>query len=369
MLQHFLPEKRVMDRLFVNRMDKNPQYIYSVATVVVVSAVCFALSGFIGYRVVAFILLLSVSLLAVIFDILPVLLAATLSALIWDYFFIPVRFTIHVEATEDKILLVMYFVIALINGALTYKIRQVEKVSRRKEERANSVTLYNTILNSLSHELRTPIATIIAAADNLQFNERLSKENKEQLIFEISKASLRLNQQVENLLNISRLESGHIQPKNDWCDVAELVHDAVKRVEENNPKRKINISINPNMPLCYLDKGMFDQVIYNLANNAAIHTAPQCSIAISASCHADLLEVIIEDNGTGFNDKKTKDVFEKFSRTNNQKTSGSGLGLSIVKGFTEALGGSVSFEKVKFGGAKFTVTIPVKNNSFKLQHE
>ena len=182
----------------INTLSKGKQYLFSLLSVILVSGICFALSGFIGYWVVAFILLLTVSLLAVLFDILPVLLSAALSAFIWDFFFIPQRFTIHVDTTQDTILLIMYFVIALINGVLTYKIRQVEKVAREKEERANSVKLYNTILNSLSHELRTPIATIIGATDNLQTNPNLRDAEKEVLISEISKASLRLNQQVEN---------------------------------------------------------------------------------------------------------------------------------------------------------------------------
>src|SRR3954464_10075955 len=262
--------------------SKDRQYLYSIITVVFVSALCFLFSEFMGYRVAAFILLLTVSLLAMTFDILPVLLAAALSAFIWDYFFIPPRFTIHVDTTEDTILLGMYFLIAMINGVLTYKIRQIEKSVRLKEERANSVKLYNTILNSLSHELRTPIAAIIGAADNLQTNVNLTRESKEQLIAEISKASLRLNQQVENLLNISRLESGHIKPKNDWCDIVELIYEVTNRVEENNPDRKIHINIHPDIPLCNLDKGMLEQVIYNLLNNAAIHTEPGCRIDILA---------------------------------------------------------------------------------------
>jgi len=166
------------------------------------AGICFALSGLVGYRVVAFILLVTVSLLAITFDILPVLLAAALSAFIWNFFFIPPKFTIHVSTTEDTILLIMYFVIAMINAVLTYKIRRVEKISSIKEERANSVKLYNTILNSLSHELRTPLAAIIGATDNLQTNSHLTPKDREQLIAEISKACLRLNQQVENLLNI-----------------------------------------------------------------------------------------------------------------------------------------------------------------------
>ena len=351
-----------MNKLLFNTVGRGGQYIYSFVIIIAVAAICFGLSGLMGYRVVAFILLLTVSLLALIFDILPVLMAATLSAFIWDFFFIPPRYTIHVDTTEDLFLLIMYFIIALINGVLTYKIRHIEKALQLKEERANSVKLYNTILNSLSHELRTPIAAIIAATDNLQSNDRISDGVKNELIDEISRASLRLNQQVENLLNISRLESGHIRPKNDWCDIVELVYDVVKRVEENNPSRKIEISINPDLPLCYIDKGMVDQVIYNLLNNAAIHTSNDCKIEISVANHADLLHINIEDSGKGFNNAESRDVFEKFSRVKSDpdKTN-SGLGLSIVKGFTEAMGGSVELLQSRSPGSKFAIILPAKN--------
>lgn len=354
-----------MEKILLRKISKGRQYLYCISIIVFMSAICFGLSGFMGYRVVALILLVTVSLLAISFDILPVLVSATLSAFIWDFFFIPPRFTIHVDTTEDTILLIMYFIIALINGVLTYRLRQVEKASMLKEEKANSVKLYNTILNSLSHELRTPIAAITGAADNLQSNPNLSEENKEQLVNEISKASLRLNQQVENLLNISRLESGHIQPKADWCDITELIYDTVKRVEENNPQRKIHISIKPGLPLCSTDKGMMEQIIYNLLNNAAIHTEQNCRIDITANCIADLLEIIIEDNGKGFLGIETKDVFHKFSRAKNPANAGSGLGLSIVKGFTEALNGTVELSKPAKAGAKFTILIPVKTSYLK----
>lgn len=317
-----------------------------------------------GYRVAALVLLVTVSLLAMVFDVFPVLFSAVLSALVWDFFFIPPRFTIHVDTTEDTILLVMYFVIALINAVLTYKIRQIEKDARLKDEKANSVKLYNTILNSLSHELRTPIAAIIGATDNLQTNPNLSNESHEQLIGEIAKGAFRLNQQVENLLNISRLESGHIQAKADWCDVEELIYMVVQSVEENNRNRKISISIKPGLPYCSIDKGMLEQVLYNLLNNAAIHTAEQCTISISAVCHADILQIIIEDSGTARIDAEAKDILNKFDRNNKSETAGSGLGLSIVKGFTEALNGNVELERSAMGGAKFVVSLPVKSNRF-----
>src|SRR3954467_7203099 len=118
-----------MNRFRINTFGKKKQYFVSLLSVIIISVLCFGLSGFIVYQVIAFILLLTVSLIAVTFDILPVLLTAAVSAFIWDFFFIPPRFRIHVGTTEDTILLIMYFVIAMINGVLTYKIRQIEKVA------------------------------------------------------------------------------------------------------------------------------------------------------------------------------------------------------------------------------------------------
>jgi two-component system, OmpR family, sensor histidine kinase KdpD len=344
----------------LNKPQMARQYLYGALAVILVAAVCYALSSVIGYRFVAFILLLVVSIVAVLFDILPVLLTASLSAFIWDFFFIPPRFNLHVDTTEDSILLIMYFVIALINGALTYKIRQAEKLTRLKEERANSVQLYNTILDSLSHELRTPVAAIIGATDNLQLNANLSPQNREQLLTEISKAAMRLNQQIENLLNLSRLESGHVAPKKDWVDIGELVHEVVGRVEDNRRNRNIGISVPGNLPLFFTDKGMLDQVLYNLVNNAAVHTPEHTRIDVVISWHADLLEFIIEDNGKGFTNEEMKHVFDKFSRSVRNRKEGSGLGLSIVKGFTEALGGSIELQRSGSNGARFIVVIPVK---------
>src|SRR5215212_9750284 len=154
--------------------------------VLLVSGISFFLSDFIGYKVVAYILLVTLSIIALFCNIIPVILSAALSALIWDFFFIPPRYTFHIDSAEDVFLLVMYFVIALVHAVLMYKIRQIQKIVQEKEERANTLKLYNTLLNSLSHELRTPIATIIGASDNLMSsNSKLSEQNKQSLLSEI----------------------------------------------------------------------------------------------------------------------------------------------------------------------------------------
>ena len=355
-----------MSGFLTRRIGKPQQYLISFLFVLAVSGVCYGIATFLGYRVIAFILLLAVSLIAISFDIGPVLLAAVLSAFTWNFFFIPPRFTFHVGATEDVILFTMYFVIALVNAALTYKIRQVEKASRKKEERENTLKLYDTLLHSLSHELRTPISTIIAATDNLQSgNNNLTQENKGQLVTEIAKASFRLNQQVENLLNMSRLESGFIKPRKDWCDINDLVYSTVKKIEDYKVTQKITINVNPDIPLIRTDKIMLEQIIYNLLNNACLYTKDDSTINISAINHADILQIIIEDNGDGFPEDEIEKVFDKFYRLKHSKTGGTGLGLSIVKGFAEALKGNVNLKNVSTGGSKFTIEIPCEVSHLK----
>lgn len=330
------------------------------------AAACYAFFPALDYKVVAYILLITVSVVAMLFDILPVLTAATLSALVWDYFFIEPYYTFHVNSSEDVMLLLMYFVIVLLHGVLTYQLRKMQKAAIQKEEKESTLRLYNTLLNSLSHEMRTPIAAIIAATDNLQGGGgRLTDRDKYELVGEISKASFRLNQQVENLLNMSRLESGFIQPRKDWCDINELVYDTVKRIEENHISQQIHININPGLPLYKTDKGMLEQVLYNLLINATRYTPEKSVIDIVATHHGDVLELTVADNGPGFPPEEVKNVFDKFYRLKHSKAGGTGLGLSIVKGFTEALGGSVSLENKYPGGAKFVIELAAETSYLK----
>ncbi len=329
--------------------------------IVLVSGFSYSILGFIGYRVVAYILLVTLSILALFFDILPVMISAVLSALIWDFFFIPPRFTFQVGTTEDAFLLTMYFIITMIHAVLTYKIKQAQKETHQKEEKASTLKLYNTLLNSLSHELRTPIATIIGATDNLLMDDnKLSEENKENLLSEISVATLRLNQQVENLLNMSRLESGFIQLKKDWCDINELIYSTVKRLEENLKHHKLTIEIPENLPLCKLDTGLMEQVLYNLINNAIIYTPAGSLILIKAECIDHVCCIVIEDNGPGFPIEEIDKVFDKFYRLKYSKTGGTGLGLSIARGFVEAHNGTIMLENATSGGSLFRINIPTE---------
>jgi len=342
---------------------RTSQYLYSILAVLVVAAIGYSISDWVGYRVAALMLLMTVSLLAMFVGIGPVLTASALSALIWDFFFIPPRYTFHVDTAEDTLLLLMYLVISLVTGVLTFRIRQNEIQQRDKEEKEKAIKLYNTLLNSLSHELRTPIATIVAATDYLQSGPAAeNKQQREDLLNEISTATTRLNQQVENLLNMSRLESGLLQVKKDWCDIQELVHNTMNNLADITANHTITIAINNNLPLFKVDYGLLEQVLRNLVINAVNYTPENTEIFVGAGCEYNSLLLVIADKGRGFPEAELQHVFNKFYRLDNTTTGGTGLGLSIVKGFVEAHGGQVTLENVQGGGARFTIEIPAETN-------
>lgn len=368
-----------MFRQLINS-SKTIQILISTGSVVLLSATCYFLQHHLGYKVVAFILLLCISLLAALFDIIPVLLAATLSALIWNFFFIEPKYTFQISTAEDGFLFAMYFIIASINAVLTNRIRQVEKKAREEEEKARTVKLYNTLLNSLSHELKTPIAAIISASDNLMSPEAsVNKANQEELASNISVAALRLNQQVENLLSMSRIESGFLRPRQDWVDVNELIYEVVHRLEQQLVNHTPVITIADNLPLYKMDYGLMEQVLYNLIYNASLYTPQHTDIIIRArnkaekvyyldpdtEIHSEMkseintLILTIEDQGPGFPPGETERVFEKFYRLEHVKKGGTGLGLSIVKGFVEAHKGKITLENIPHG-ARFTIEIPAE---------
>jgi two-component system sensor histidine kinase KdpD len=178
---------------------------------------------------------------------------------------------------------------------------------------------------------------------------------------------------------MSRLESGFIQPKKDWCDINEMIYAVVNRLEANLKNYDLKIMIEENLPLYKLDYGLIEQVLYNLVYNATIYTPEFSELYIIAKNNSnriyqldpddtmqsriaretDYLTLIIEDRGPGFPEDELEKVFDKFYRLKNSKTGGTGLGLSIVKGFVEAHRGIVILENVPHG-ARFTIEIPTE---------
>jgi two-component system sensor histidine kinase KdpD len=480
-------------------------FVLAVIITAGTALLCTPLANTQSYHVVSFILLFVVSILATFMGTGPVLLASTLSAIFWNFFFIPPQFTFHIEKTEDILIFGLFFIIALVNGVLTTRVRKQEKLVRDREKRTNALfqltkelskasgidevltvaireikanfqvdsffilqngenslndfgrvqkgkklltaeyhvaewvfnhaqkagaftpntmgtdftifplsgtrispgviavklnrdfsgdqkaywdtflvqisnalereflgemaqrvrfldesdRLYKTLFNSISHELRIPVATIMGASDSM-LNAENTENTQQALSNEIFTASLRLNRLIENLLNISRLESGHISARLDWYDINDLVNKVADDLKDEMKPFTLVVDIQDEMPFIKIDFGLMEQVLYNLLLNATQHAPPASEIALFTGYSEGVLVIKVTDKGPGFPENEIKNVFKKFFRVDSNKTGGLGLGLSIAKGFVEAHNGTISVENVEKKGAGFTIQIPTE---------
>ncbi|TDN87932.1 two-component system sensor histidine kinase KdpD [Salegentibacter sp. 24] len=337
------------------------QLLIGIGSVLFISFICYLFINLIGYHVVALILLLLVSILAMFFRILPIVTVAILSALMWNFLFIQPQLTFKINTPEDALLFLMYFVIAVMNAVFTIKIRKVKATTRKRKEKEKTIQLYNTLFNSLSHELKTPIAAIIGSVDTLkESSEKLSNENKRELYNEIEIAGKRLNRQVKNLLNMSRLESDSIHLQQNWFDVNEVVYNVIESNRAECKEHEIIYLPQDDLPLFQFDATLVEQILHNIVHNAIQYTPKGSIIEIEVIPRSEGCVFKISDNGHGFPEENINQVFDKFYRLPNSASGGTGLGLSIAQGFAQAQKGKIDLRNKISGGAEFTVTIPAK---------
>ena len=224
---------------------------------------------------------------------------------------------------------------------------------------ASSELLGRALLNSISHELRTPIAAITGAASGLHTSGTLSLPHQN-LTTEILSASERLNRLVQSLLSAARIQSGQLRPKLEWCDVSDIVEVSLRGVDKMIAGHPVQARLATGLPLVKVDFVLMEQVMANLLLNVAAHTPPATPIEISASSERDWLSLDVADAGPGLPPDDLQRVFELFHRAPNAKAGGTGLGLVIVKGFVEAQGGQVKAANRPTGGAVFNIRLPAK---------
>jgi two-component system sensor histidine kinase KdpD len=475
-----------------------PQYLAAFGAVAAGTLLDLALAPLIGPRSMGLIFLMIIAGLAMFLNRGPVYFAAALSALVWDFLFLPPRQTFFIGSLEDAMMFAMYFVLALAMGHLISRIRAKERVDRRREERATvmymltlelgdastwdeieqatvnnverafnaeaalllpdtggilpqvlpekefsaaswafehgqptgrftdtlpmtdatylplrttgqalavlrlrwrqnspptmeqrgmldgfqrhialvvdrqrlrdakakteilaqSERLSQALLNAVSHELRTPIAAIQTAASGLQ--ENLEPSAQRALTDEIRQATERLNRLVANLLDMARLESGHLRLRLDWCDLSDLVNAALKRVQDDLVNHKVTVNLPSVLPLVRADFRLIEQALVDLLLNAATHTPAGTLVEVGVAAVDQEVVISVADRGPGLPVDAIPRIFDKFYRTPGASAGGTGLGLSIVKGFVEAHGGHVQAANRPAGGAMFTVTLPLE---------
>jgi two-component system sensor histidine kinase KdpD len=338
------------------------EYITAVIGVAALTIACWLLTPLTGYGAISLIFLLGVLLAGMVLDRGPVLLVAALSALSWNFLFIPPLFTLHIAKLEDALTFATYFIIAITVGSLTAQLKAREHLAAQVQLAQESERLRKTLLDCVSHELKTPLAAIGAASQELS---RLAPKIQDpqmlkDLASEIRDGSRRLNRVVDNLLDMNRLESGVIRPKREWCDVRELLESAVDIERESINERDIRLDVPEEIPLALVDHTLIEQAVAKLLANAGSHTPARLPIEIDAEYTNDLLFISVSDRGPGIPIETTERLFEKFYRGDNRKTGGLGLGLSIARGLIEAHGGRLTAENRDGGGARFTIRLPVR---------
>jgi two-component system sensor histidine kinase KdpD len=249
----------------------------------------------------------------------------------------------------------------MINGVLTNRIRRQENLARIKEEQAmilaESDRLYKTLFTLISHEFRIPLAAIMGASDTL-LNSQTNEKDKTALLTEILKASERLNHLIENLLNMSRLDSGKISLHTDWIDLNDLLNKVISTLSQQLAQFKFISSVPNDLPLVKLDFGLMERAVYNLILNACLYSPAGSAIMFRAEYGEGTIRIIVADEGPGFPPEALNKVFTKFFRVDSTRPGGLGLGLSIVKGIVEAHKGIVNVRNRPEGGAEFTISIP-----------
>jgi two-component system sensor histidine kinase KdpD len=481
-------------------------YLVAAAIVLGVAVACFPWSATIGSQTIALVLLFTVAILPLRFGIGPVLSAAALSAVAWDFLYIEPYYTFSVAHLDDFLMLVMYFCVALVSGALTTRTRAQERAVRVREERAialstlsgelavaqtkdavvsaavhnvrrffdaevvvflgqidgdiftsahpsstfvpegkemtvaswvywnekragrftqtlpgaeatyfplsgpryplgviglrlsgplsidqdqlldnfirqissaveretlNDITkkavvveeserLYRTLFNSISHEMRTPLAAMMGTSEALLNEQAASNpELRKDLAESIHEAAERMNRLVENLLDMTRLESGLLQPRLDWCDALDIVRNSLKKLARELAQHEVVTEIADGLPLIKIDFALLEQAITNLLVNASLYSPPGARIAVSAFVEDSNLVLSIENSGPVIPPGEEEHIFDKFFRLPGSRPGGTGLGLSIARGFVQAHHGTLRAETGRREGAKFIIRLPL----------
>jgi two-component system sensor histidine kinase KdpD len=255
--------------------------------------------------------------------------------------------------------------------ALAIERSHLARAAEQARVRLESERLRDTLLSSVSHDLRTPLAVITGAGTSLLgagagFPEATRRELVESIVDE----SQRLNRLVGNLLQMTRLESGAVQIHKAWHSLEEILGASLNRIEDRLHGREVTTHLPPDLPLVALDDVLVEQVFYNLLDNALKYTPEHTSIDVQA-CVADGAVVIeVADRGPGLPEGEEENVFRKFHRIRREgEAGGVGLGLAICRGIVEAHGGTIVAANRAGGGAVFTVRLPLEGEPPRVEDE
>jgi two-component system, OmpR family, sensor histidine kinase KdpD len=248
-------------------------------------------------------------------------------------------------------------------GALAIeRVRLVEEMDR-VERAAETERLRSALLTSISHDLKTPLASVLGAAGTLRdLGERLDDAQRADLLATIIDESERLNRFIANLLDMTKLESGAITPNVALHDLGEIVGSALRRASRILSRHRVELNLAPDLPMLELDAVLFEQALFNLLDNAAKYAPAETTIRVQGWRSGDSVCLRVLDEGGGIPASDLEHIFDKFYRAQkaDQVRAGTGLGLAISRGFVEAMHGTiVAANRTDRTGAAFTISLPI----------
>jgi two-component system, OmpR family, sensor histidine kinase KdpD len=244
--------------------------------------------------------------------------------------------------------------------ALALERAQLAEQAREAEVSAETERLRNSLLSSVSHDLRTPLATITGAASTMLDGDlNLDRQTQRELIESVRDEADRLNRLVQNLLEMTQLEAGTLKLTRDWHPLEEIVGAALNRLRKRLEDRPLNLKIPPELPLVQIDDVLIEQVLVNLLDNALKYTPAGSPITIVATAGEGRLTVEIADKGPGLPAGQEDRVFERFYRADPIGGRGVGLGLAICRGIIRAHDGRIWAQNLPGGGVAFLFTLPL----------
>jgi two-component system, OmpR family, sensor histidine kinase KdpD len=218
------------------------------------------------------------------------------------------------------------------------------------------------LLTSISHDLRTPLASILGTVTSLRsYADKYAATERDELLANLQSEAERLNRFVGNLLDMTRLESGAVEIRLDLADVAEIVGAALERAANVLARHRVEVAIAPDLPMLRLDSILFEQILFNLLDNAAKYAPPGSRIDLRARRDGDTVAIEVIDEGPGIPPEDLERIFDKFYRAQaeDRRRAGTGLGLAICRGFIEAQGGRIEARNRRDrSGAVLVIRLP-----------
>lgn len=351
----------ILQRLIRRRMKPDgiaARYLVPLSvSILLVAITTFLISVFlthINFQNVGIIYLLPVFILAIRWGFLPAMFTALISVACSAFFFYEPIYDFRAHNWDNQVDLVLFTIVAAVTSHLATRLRRQDEVDRLRE----------ALIGSVSHELRTPLASILGAssvianAPSVMSDPRLST-----LANVVREEADRLNHDIQNLLDATRISSEGIRPKREWIDPADIVNVAIERRTRALAAHKVRVKIQDGIPLFQGDPVLFDQAIGQVLGNAAKYSPPHSEIDIDISHENDQIVFSITDRGAGLTPEDKKRWGDRFYRSERlvNTTTGSGLGIWIARAFLEASGGLIEASSEGANrGTKVLIMMPVQ---------